>query len=77
MAGQVAYSIYGTDLLFVDSYKDLGIKNDSGLKFHAHIYALIGKACTMINNLLRSTVCRSIEFMLTVFGMLFISKMSV
>ena len=64
---QVAYSIYGTNLIFVDSYKDLGVTIDSGLKFHAHVNAVIGKAGAMINNLLRSTVCRSVEFMLTLY----------
>ena len=62
---QVAYSIYGTNLFFVDWYKDLEIAIDSGLKFHSHFNAVIGKAGSMINNLLRSTVCRSIDFMLT------------
>ena len=38
---------------------------DSGLEFHAHINFVISKAGTKINNLLRSTVCRSVEFMLT------------
>ena len=37
---QVAYSIYGINLLFVDSYKDLGITTHSGIKFHAHINAV-------------------------------------
>ena len=64
---QVAYSICGTNLLFVDSYKDLGIIFDSGLKFHIRINAMLGKAGLMINNLLRSTVCRCIEFMLTLY----------
>ena len=50
---QVTYSIYGTNLLFVDSYKDLGITIDSGLKFHTHIKVVIGKFGAMINNLLR------------------------
>ena len=61
---QVAYSVYGTNLLFVDSYKDRGIIIDSGLELYAHINFVIGKAGTKINNLLRSTVSRSVEFML-------------
>ena len=65
MTDQVAYSIYDTNLLFVDSYKDLGIMIDSGLKFYAHINAVISKFGAMNNNLLRSTVCRSVEFMFT------------
>ena len=65
MNDQVTYSIHGAFLLFVDSYKDLGITTDSGLKFNAHIIAVIGNSGAMINNLLRNTVCRSVEFMLT------------
>ena len=49
------------------SSKDLGITIDSGLKFHAHINDVIGKAGAMINNLMRSTVCRSVELMLTLY----------
>ena len=51
---QVAYSFFGTNFIFVDSYKDLGTTIDSGLKSYDH------KTDAMINNLLRSTVCRSI-----------------
>ena len=51
---QVAYSIWETNLIFVDPFKDLGITIDSGLKFHAHINVVIGKAGAMINNLLRT-----------------------
>ena len=38
---QEAYSIDGTNLIFVDSYKYLGIAIDSVLKLHAHIYIYI------------------------------------
>ena len=64
---QVANSNYGTKLLFIDSYKDLGITIESILKIHAHFDAVIGEAGAMVNNLLRSTVCRSMEFMLTLY----------
>ena len=59
---QVTYSIYGANLLFVDSYKDLGITTDSEIKFNVHIIAVIGKSGAMINNLVRNTVYRSVEF---------------
>ena len=59
------YLIGGVNLRYVDSYKDLGIMIDSGLKFHAHINTVVGKTGAMINNLLSSTICRSSEFMLT------------
>ena len=67
MTDQAAYSIYVTNLLFLDLFKDLGITIDSGLKLHAHINAVIGKAGAVINNLLRSTVCRSEEIKLTLY----------
>ena len=67
MTDQVAHSTYCTNLLFLDSYKDLGIIIYSGLEFYAHINAVIGKAGAMINNLLQSIVCCSVEFMLTLY----------
>ena len=36
---QVAYSIYGTNLFFVDSFRNIGITIDSVNKFHAYINA--------------------------------------
>ena len=51
-------------MLFVNSYKYLGIIIDFRLKFHVHLNVVIGKAVAMINNLPRSTECRSIELML-------------
>ena len=46
----VASSIYGSSLLSIDLYKDLGRTIDSGLKFRARINAVIGKADEMIKN---------------------------
>ena len=46
---EVAFSIYGTNLFFGDSYKDLRIIIDSALKFNAYFNAVIGKAGAMIN----------------------------
>ena len=40
---------------------------DSVPNFHAHVDAIIGKAGAIINNLLRSTACRSVELMLTLY----------
>ena len=54
-------------MLFVDSYKDLGLVIDSGLKFHAHVKVVVGKAGAMIYNLPRRTVCRYVEFVLTLY----------
>ena len=46
-------------------YRDLGVMVDSGFKFHKHVDYTVGGAGSMMNNLLRSTVCRSIGFMVT------------
>ena len=61
------YCIDGRALRVVDSYKDLGITVDKKLKFHAHIRTTVGKAGSLMNDLLRATVCRSPEFMVTLF----------
>ena len=54
-------------LQFVESYKDLGVIVDSSLRFHQHIRLLTAKAGGLMGELLRSTVCRTREFMLTLF----------
>ena len=63
-----AYRIGGIELETVLSYKDLGIRVDSSLRFHSHIDAVVCKAGGLMCELLRSTVCRSVEFMLTLFA---------
>ena len=40
---------------------------DSSLRFHNHVDSVVRKAAGLANNLLRSTVCRSSEFMVTIF----------
>ena len=60
-----SYDIFGSRLEFVNSYRDLGIVVDSSLKFHAHIDLIAGRVGSMMSNLLRSTVCRSRDFMVT------------
>ena len=40
---------------------------DSELKFHVNVNVLIGKDSTFSKNILISTVCRSIKFMLTMY----------
>ena len=64
---QLAYSICGTNLLFVDFYKDPGIMIDSRFKLHAQVESAVGKAGAIINNTRRSKVCRSVKFMLTLY----------
>ena len=59
------YNIGGTALEFVRSYRDLGVYVDVALRFHSHINIIVGRTGAMISNLLRSTVCRDSEFMVT------------
>ena len=40
---------------------------DSNLRFHEHITVVVGKAGGLMNELLRSTVCRNRLFMVTLF----------
>ena len=61
------YFLYGTPLAFVTSHRDLGILVDSNLKYHSHIRTIVNKAMGISYSLLRSTVCRSPDFMLTIF----------
>ena len=49
------------------SARDLGVKVDSSLKFHSHIWITSNKAFGVSYNLLRGTVCRSPELMKAVF----------
>ena len=59
------YTIYGNHLKFVDNYKDLGVVVSRDLKFHKHVDIVVGRTAAISNNLLLTTVCRSKEFMVT------------
>ena len=61
----VDYEISGETLMFLEVYKNLSVVADFSLRFHRHVYIVVRKAVSMISNLLRSTVFRSVEFMLT------------
>ena len=56
-----------TQLFVRDSARDLGVVIDSELRFHNHIAITSTKALGVSNNILRGTICRSPEFMKTVF----------
>ena len=45
--------------------KDLGVWVDNKLKFHHHVRVTVGKAGSLMSDLLCSTVCRDPEFMVT------------
>ena len=67
MGSLPVYNVAGADLSVVESSRDLGVLVDSSLRFHAHIRQIVAKAWGLANNLLRSTLCRSDEFMRNVF----------
>ena len=58
-----SYSVRGETVHFVEVYKDLGVMVDSRLRFHRHVDLIVWRAGSMMNNLLRSTICRSRDFM--------------
>ena len=60
-------SIGQTPLLCSQSCKDLGVLVDVSLNFHLHISSVVSKAAGVSSNLLRGTLCRSPDFMRTVF----------
>ena len=57
------YVIMGQPISIASRCRDLGIMVDSKLRFHVHIDGIVGKVGAMMSNLLRSTICRSKEFM--------------
>ena len=61
------YSINEQRIPFVDQMKDLGVVVDDKLRFHHHLRTIVGRAGGLMSDLLRSTVCRSPDFMLTLF----------
>ena len=61
------YMLGGTSLKLVKTHKDLGVLVDSSLRFHLHIGEVVRKSSGLANQLLRSTVCRSPIFMITLF----------
>ena len=61
------YNLGGASLKLVRNHRDLGVLIDSSLRFHPHITETIRKSSGLANQLLRSTVCRSPIFMVTLF----------
>ena len=59
------YLIHNTVLSESDSARDLGVIVDRSLKFHMHARSEVSSASGLANSLLRSTLCRSKEFMVT------------
>ena len=61
------YFIDQTPIKVVHSHPDLGVLIDSDLKFHQHIINTAQKAGGLAQNTLKATVCRSPDFMMSVF----------
>lgn len=57
------YYLAGQKISSSKSHIDLGVRIDTDLKFHSHIRETANKAGGIAQNLLKSTVCRSPEFM--------------
>ena len=53
--------------VLVHSHPDLGVQIDSSLKFHKHISTTVHKAGGLAQSLLKATVYRSPDFMMTLF----------
>lgn len=51
----------------VDNHRDLGVRVDASLKFHLHVREIAGKAGGICFTILKGTLCRSPEFMKSVF----------
>ena len=60
------YYIKGSEIQMVSSHKDLGVFIDTSLRFHIHIRSIASKASGMVSNYLKSTLCRSRKFMLSI-----------
>ena len=61
------YFIDQAEIPLVQSHPDLGVLVDSNLKFHQHISNTAHKAGGLAHSLLKSTVCRSADFMMPLF----------
>ena len=59
-----AYLLNGIPIPSVQSSTDLGVTVDTELKFHAHIRTVSHKAGGLAHSFLKSTVCRSVSFMI-------------
>ena len=58
-----SYFLNGLSIPAVRSSTDLGVLVDSSLKFHGHVQTVTKKAASLAYSFLKSTICRSPEFM--------------
>ena len=66
LATTLSYMIGGFNIPRVESARDLGIIVDEELKFHTHARSVSCKASGLSMNILKTTLCRSEEFMKTI-----------
>ena len=62
------YHILQSPIRNVQSHVDLGLLVDDSLKFHQHISSTTRKAAALSQNVLKSTVCRTPDFMISIFN---------
>ena len=62
------YLIDSSPIPFVTSHMNLGVLVDSALKFHEHISKTANKSAALAHNVLKSTACRSPEFMMPIYS---------
>lgn len=61
------YYLHGHVLSLVSSHRDLGVLVDCSLRFHLHIRNIVNKASGLAANLLKTTLCRSQHYMITLY----------
>ena len=64
LLGPPLFTLNGQPIPCVSSSTDLGVLDDTDLKFHGHVQKIAHKAGGLAHSFLRSTVCRSQQFML-------------
>ena len=61
------YHVNQSPIRIVQSHGDLGVQVDNELKFHSHVATITHKAAGLAQNLVKATVCRSPDFMMSLF----------
>ena len=67
VSGMSPHKINHEHIVFVDSYKDLGIIVDRTLKFHSHVTEKVNVLNGLTNNFLICTLCRDSNFLMNLY----------
>jgi hypothetical protein len=67
LGGDTKYRLENSMLEFLDSHRDLGVVVDTRLKLHGNARDMVCRAAGLCSSLLRSTINRSPELMVTLF----------